>query len=90
MFPSMLKREKSRGTLSPTFLEFQKQRRNRRRIIRKIFKKKRTQLLLKAFNTIYYYENRMNSIHWKQIEDRFSQYTGKDPPLAIIHWFLED
>ena len=88
MFP--LNREKSRGTFSPTFLEFQKQRRNKRHAMRKMLKKKRKQLLLKAFRTIYFYENAMKSIQWKLVEERFLCYTGEDPPPAIIHWFLED
>ena len=101
MFPSIFKknnlRKKSRGVRSPTFLNFQKQKRIKRRalklkkkeILKRILKRMKKKSLMKAFNNIYYYEKRFNSVQWELIEQNFLDFTGKQPPPAIIYWFLD-
>ena len=43
-----------------------------------------------AFNNIYFFEKRFDNTSWKLIEERFLDYTGKDPPPAIVYWFLDN
>jgi len=100
MFPSITNRflKKSSGLTSPTFLKFQKQKRKkrqalkkRRHVLKKIINKFRNRIIMRqAFNNIYYFEKRFDSIEWKLIERRFLDRTGKDPPAAIVYWFLDN
>ena len=100
MFPSITNRflKKSSGLNSPTFLKYQKEKRKkrqalkkRRKALKRIFKKIRNRYIMRqAFNNIYYFEKRFDSIEWKLIERRFLDRTGRDPPAAIVYWFLDD
>lgn len=96
MFPSIKTRflRKSSGLKSPSFLKFQKQKRERRhsltkrrKILKKIFKKMRERSIMRqAFYNIYFVEKGFDSIAWKLIEERFEG----DPPPAIVYWFLDN
>ena len=100
MFPSITSKlfKKSSGLTSPTFLQFQKEKRKKRQALKKgrhslktIFKKmRRISLMRQAFNNIYFCEKSFNSIQWALIEKRFLKHTGRDPPPAIIYWFLDN
>ena len=100
MFPSIKNRflKKSSGLTSPTFLKYQKEKRKKRQALKKrhkalkrIFKKIRKRSIMRqAFNNIYYFEKTFDSIAWKLIERRFLDHTGKDPPAAIVYWFLDN
>jgi len=100
MFPSIKTRflRKSSGLASPSFLRFQKNKRNkrqalkkRRNVLKKILKKMRERSIMRqAFNSIYYFEKRFDNTTWKLIEERFLDHTGKDPPPAIVYWFLDN
>ena len=100
MFPSIKTKflKTSSGLTSPTFLKFQKEKRKkrqslkkRRQALKKILKKiRRRSIMRQAFNNIYYYEKRFEDIQWKMIEKRFLDHTGKNPPPAIVYWFLDN
>ena len=100
MFPSITNKflKKSSGLTSPTFLKYQKEKREKRQALKKrrrslktIFKKmRRISLMRQAFNNIYFCEKSFNSIQWALIEERFLHQTGRDPPAPIVYWFLDN
>ena len=100
MFPSITNKflKKSSGLTSPTFLQFQKQKRKRRRflakrskVVKEVFKKMRERSIMRqAFKNIYFVEKGFDSISWELIEKRFLERTGGAPPPAIVYWFLDN
>ena len=86
MFPQLFK---SSGQNSPTFLRWSRKKREKRQAIKKLLKKRRKRLLRKAFEEIYFFEDKFQRQEWLLIEKRFLEFSGDLPPPAIVYWFLE-